>query len=386
MYSLQVGRGPRLLLTIDEGLGSLAAVRGLRAAGYEPVVGWSRPDTYAARSRAASDSLRLPDPQVEPRAHGQAIVRATERERFAAVLPGTEPSLRALADHPVVLPHGSALGVDSPAALARATDKRLLHRLASEAGLDVLRQTVCGGGSRAAERVDLDFPVVVKPLRSVEPGAGAQLDVVEVRPAHTPAELEAAVAQAPERTWLVEPLVKGTLEAICGVAWRGEAVCLMHQESPRIWPPGQGISCFARTVRRDPEREARVRALLAALGWSGIFGLQFLRVGARSYAIDFNPRVYGSLGLAVAAGQNLPAIWADLLLGRRPVIGPYDEGVRYRVVGDDLRALARGWREGCRGTVVEALLPRRGTVHGAFRLGDPGPSLAGLHKVRRRLA
>lgn len=180
--------------------------------------------------------------------------------------------------------------------------------------------------------------------------------------------------------------MKGTLEAICGVAWRGEAVCLMHQESPRIWPPGQGISCFARTVRRDPEREARVRALLAALGWSGIFGLQFLRVGARSYAIDFNPRVYGSLGLAVAAGQNLPAIWADLLLGRRPVIGPYDEGVRYRVVGDDLRALARGWREGCRGTVVEALLPRRGTVHGAFRLGDPGPSLAGLHKVRSRLA
>jgi len=375
-----------VLLTADEGLGSLAAVRALAAAGHQPVVGWWRPDTYAARSRAAAATLSLPDPQVDPVRHGRAIASAAEREGFAAVLPGTEPSLQALADHPVVLPPGSALGLESAGALARATDKRLLHRLASESGLDVLPQTVRDGAALIAEGADLDFPVVVKPLRSVEPAGGERLDVVEVRPAATRAELSAAVAQAPERTWLVEPLVTGTLEAVCGVAWRGDVVCAVHQESPRIWPPDQGISSFARTVAPDLELEARVRSLVAALGWSGVFGLQFLRVEGRSYAIDFNPRVYGSIALAVAAGHNLPAIWVELLLGRRPVVGPYRTGVHYRVLGSDLRAIARTWRSGARTEALAALVPRRGTVHGALALRDPGPVIASVRGVRGRLA
>jgi len=375
-----------VLLTADEGLGSLAAVRALRAAGHEPVVGWWRADTYAARSRAAAATLSLPDPQLEPEAHGGAIASASERERFAAVLPGTEPSLQALADHPVTLPPGSALGLESADALARATDKRLLHRLASESGLHVLPQTVRSGAALIGEGADLDFPVVVKPLRSVEPAGGTRLDVVEVRPAANRAELSAAVAQAPERTWLVEPLVAGTLEAVCGVAWRGDVVCALHQESPRIWPPDQGISCFARTVRPDLELEGRVRALVAALGWSGVFGLQFLRVDGRAYAIDFNPRVYGSLALAVAAGHNLPAIWVELLLGRRPVVGGYRVGVHYRVLGQDLRAIARTWRSGRRREALAALVPRSGTVHGALALGDLGPAIASVRGVPGRLA
>jgi len=376
----------RLLLTVDEGLGSLAAVRALRAAGYEPFVGTWRSNTYAARSKAAAGHVALPDPQLESEAHGRAIVHAVERERFAAVLPGTEPSMQALADHPIELPPGTVLGLDSAGALARATDKRLLHRLASEAGLDVLPQAVGDAHALLDGRVELDFPVIVKPLRSVEPAAGRRLEVVEVRAADTHDELRAALAQAPERTWLVEPLVEGVLEAVCGVAWRGELVCAVHQESPRIWPPGQGISSFACTVAPDLEREARIRALVLALGWSGVFGLQLLRVGEHSYAIDFNPRVYGSIALAIAAGHNLPAIWVELLLGRRPLVGPYRAGVHYRVLGTDIRAIARMWRTGRRRQVLAALAPRRGTVHGALAPGDPWPLLAGLHKVGGRLA
>lgn len=385
IYSPLVKKGSRLLLTADEGLGSLAAVRALRSAGHEPVAGTWRSDTYAARSGAVAGHLELPDPQLEPDAHAQAIVHAAERERFAAVLPGTEPSLQALADHPIELPHGTALGLDSADALARATDKRLLRRLASEAGLDALPQSVHTGGTLHDSGAGMELPVVVKPLRSVEPAAGSRLDVVEIRVARTPDELRAAVADAPDRTWLVEPLVEGVLEAVCGVAWRGEAVCAMHQVSPRIWPPGQGISSFACTVRPNLEREARVRTLLAGLGWSGIFGLQFLRVDGRSYAIDFNPRVYGSLALAVAAGHNLPAIWVELLLGRRPRVGSYEVDVNYRVVVNDLRAIGHMWRAGRRREALGSLVPRRGTVHGALEARDPRPLLAGLHKVRRRL-
>ena len=386
IYNWPVRDESRLLITVDEGLGSLAAVRALRAAGHEPVVGVWRSDTYAARSRAVAGSVRLPDPEADPEAHARAIVRTAERQRFAAVLPGTEPSLQALADHPIDLPHGGAVGLDSAGALARATDKRLLRRLASEAGLDVLPQIVRDGTAFLDGGADdISYPVVVKPLHSVEPAGGGRLDVVAVRAARSPEELRVAVARAPDRTWLVEPMVDGVLEAICGVAWRGEVVCAVHQQSPRIWPPGQGISSFAYTVAPHRERERGLRALVAGLGWSGIFGLQFLRTGGRSYAIDFNPRVYGSIALAIAAGHNLPATWVDLLLGRRPEVGPYRVGVSFRVIGTDLRAAAHTWRSGRRRDALEALVPRRGTVHGALEARDPRPLLAGLHKVRRRL-
>jgi len=43
---------------------------------------------------------------------------------------------------------------------------------------------------------------------------------------------------------------------------------------------------------------------------------------ASAYVIDVNPRIYGAIGLAIAAGQNLPAIWTDLLLGRTPLVRP----------------------------------------------------------------
>lgn len=131
-------------------------------------------------------------------AHARAIVRTADRQRFAAVLPGTEPSLRALADHPVDLPHGGVLGLDSADARARATDKQLL-------------------------------------------------------------------------------------------------------------------------------------------------------------------------------------------LGRRPEVGAYRVGVSYRVLGKDLCAAGHTWRSGRGRDALEALVPRRGTVHGALSMHDPRPLLAGLHKVRRRL-
>lgn len=184
-----------MLLTVDEGLGSLAAVRALRSAGHEPFAGTWRPDTYAARSRAVAGHVALPDPQLEPDAHAQAIVRVVERERFAAVLPGTELSLQALADHPrSSLPTVPSSGWTRPTRLLRATDKRLLHRLASEAGLDALPQRVHTGATLDDKGAGMELPVVVKPLRSVQPATGSGLDVVEVRSARTTEELHAAVA------------------------------------------------------------------------------------------------------------------------------------------------------------------------------------------------
>jgi predicted ATP-grasp superfamily ATP-dependent carboligase len=102
--------------------------------------------------------------------------------------------------------------------------------------------------------------------------------------------------------------------------------------------------------------------------------------------IDFNPRAYGSLSLAVRAGANLPAAWADLVSGRVPAPIDYRTRVRYRLEHNDLRAIASMVAGGEVGAALAALAPRRRTVHAVFSWRDPKPMLVLVDKLQGRLS
>lgn len=369
----------RLLLGVDESTGSLAAVRGLRAAGYEPWLAVSQPNTYAARSRAAAGTVGVPDPKREPERYAEEVARAARRLDVAAVLPATEGTLRALTGREELFDERIVVGTQPLDRLERATDKAALVRLADEAGLVTPQTQVLD----SATADDVELPVIVKPTRSVDAAADGSLVTGAAERIGTRQELRRLAADGDGR-WLVQPYVEGTLAAVCGVSWEGELVSSLHQVSPRIWPTERGISSYAHTVLPHPERESGIRRLMQLIGWSGIYGAQFILTPGRAYLIDLNPRVYGSTALAIAAGHNLPAMWVDLLLGRRPVVRPYRVGVGYRVEEDDFRALAVEFRGGRRVHALAGALPRRRTVHGIFALRDPLPSLVTAKKLLRR--
>lgn len=356
-----------MLLTGDEGTGTLAAVRGLRAAGYAPWLAVSRSGTYAARSRAVAGVLRVPDAKDEPVRHAVAVANEALRLEVSAVLPGTEGSLRALTGRENLF-RDVPVGTNPAEALERATDKATLARFAATAGLEspASHEVVDG-----ALPEGLEFPVIAKPVASVMPEGERYLSL-DVHRVENVQSLRRIVSGGGR--WLVQPYVAGTLGAVGGVAWEGRLVCASHQVSPRIWPVARGISSYAVTVAPNRTLEEGVSRLLELVGWSGVFGVQFIHSKGRSFVIDLNPRIYGSTALAIRAGHNLPAIWADLLVGRDPHPGPYRVGTRYRVEEDDIRAIlkTRDWR---------GLIPRRDTVHGVFDRSDPMPSLESLRKL-----
>ena len=64
-------------------------------------------------------------------------------------------------------------------------------------------------------------------------------------------------------------------------------------------------------------------------------------IGLTLTPIDFNPRLFGWMALAVGAGANLPAIWCDHLLGRTGVAtGDARIGVHFRREDSELRRVA----------------------------------------------
>ena len=94
-YYACVERG-RVLCGVDEATGSLAGVRGLRAAGYEPWLALSQAHTYVARSRAAAGSVQLPNPKADPDRYALQLAAEVRRLQANVVLPFTEGTLRAL--------------------------------------------------------------------------------------------------------------------------------------------------------------------------------------------------------------------------------------------------------------------------------------------------
>ena len=364
-----------VIATGGEWPAGLALLRGLFAAGVRPVAAVSQRDSLARWSRAARTVL-IPGP-AEPRAHAQALSELAARHAGAVVLPGSEASLLALAEHRADFPADATLAVPDLRAVERALDKRLLAELAERSGLAV---------PPTAEHMrrqpsPFGFPIVVKPFISETRDAQGRLDRVPVRVVRDEDELERAV---PEGGALLQAFVPGPLRTVNGVAWEGRMIATVHQRSERTWPQGAGVFTYGSTVAADPGLEAGCGRLMADLGWSGLFNLQFLEPPeGPPVLIDVNPRAYYSMALAQGAGVNLPGIWLDLLLGRRPDLGPARVGVRFRADLDDLRALKTLVAAGRRGDVLRGLLPHRGTVHVLHAPGDPGPLLQAVAGLMR---
>jgi predicted ATP-grasp superfamily ATP-dependent carboligase len=215
------------------------------------------------------------------------------------------------------------------------------------------------------------------------PGGGLRHDTPAL--ARSAAELRAAVSTSADGKALIQPFLPGEIYGVCGVAWNGETVCTMHQIGRRIWPRSCGMVSYAETVAVDRELDARVRALVGAIGWSGIFQLQLLLHRGNLYAIDFNPRIYISISLAIAAGLNLPAVWAARLLGAEHSVSSYATDIRWRSEPDDPRSILHGFRAGEHRRSLLAVLPRPRTTHAVFSWRDPAPILTTLDAARSRL-
>lgn len=328
---------------------AVAAVRALAAAGYSPWVAVTGRPAAAARSRAAAGTFEVPAPESPELG---TVLRALVTDgRFACILPSSD---------------GVLCSVDpSSAALV---DKSALAQRVTAAGLPVPETVVC---ANAEELMDagarLGCPVVVKP--AVKQSARSV-----ARVAHDEAAL-AVLAQDMSGPCVVQPFHTDGLRAVAGVVHGGRLLAVVHQRYLRTWPADCGVASAAVSTEPDVDLEERLVQLLD--GHDGVFQVQL--IGER--VIDVNPRVYGSLPLAVAAGTNLPAIACD---ARRGVVPPRllrgRAGIRYRWAEGDLRSLLHGLRGGSYtlAAATRALAPRRGTAHSIESLWDPGPVLSRL--------
>ena len=289
------------------------------------------------------------------------------------LLPTTDAALLAVSRFRARLPAALLDWLPSEETVSRCLQKAALLEEAAGVGFAVLETT-------QDREHSFGFPVVVKPAQSIVGGRREAARVVS-----NAAQLDAALA-AFGTPVLIQRFYEGArVLSLGGVAWNGRLVAVAASRWARRWPPLDGAASFAETVPPPPQVVERAEALVAALGWQGIFELELLELGEQTFApVDFNPRPFGWLTLALRAGANLPAVWADCVCGLAPPRVVARPRIRYRWEDGDAKHLLWQLRRGRLRAAAAVLAPRRRVAHAWFEARDPRPLGAELRRLTRR--
>ncbi len=166
------------------------------------------------------------------------------------------------------------------------------------------------------------------------------------------AELRRAAAMRWPGPVLMQPLIHGVGEGLFGHAGpRGVLGWSAHRRVRMVNPQGSASSA-CRSEPVDPELAEAGERFLRAIGWRGMFMLEFLRdADGKPWFMELNGRAWGSMALARRRGFEYPAwtVRATLDPAFEPAPPPDPPEIRCRNLGLELVHLmfvARGPQSG----------------------------------------
>ena len=372
-------------LIIENGLGCvLPAARSLARAGWIVGIGAPFNNPRERGSRAIAHRHVIPRPEDAVEGFIDAVNAAVDEIGYDVVLPADDASVLALSLHReqvrTIVPY------PEHKAVVRAIDKLELTRAAEAVDLAVPRTAIA-----SPDEIDAcALPIMVKPRLQWTPGSDTEVGELFIQRAETRDDVRRQVAEveaAGGSAVLQEP-IDGPQTAVSVVVDRDGRVVAVSQQETLCYSLAN-TSTRAVTVAVDEALLERIGKLVRELGWWGLANLQFLAPehGATPRLIDVNGRFYGSIALAVAAGADLPAIWAECATGSPPATrATARPGVRFHALENDL-VRARSRREGgLLRDVTRTLLFAPGAVHTLWSIRDPLPAARWSVSLSGRLA
>ncbi|HEY1833848.1 MAG TPA: ATP-grasp domain-containing protein [Solirubrobacteraceae bacterium] len=347
-------------LIVDEGRerSSVAAARALRSTGWTVVAASPSPN-IASRSKAVSDWQPVRHTSDGGDAFLESLEQAVRASASEVVFVTWEAAVAVVSARREEL--SCAVGYGPHEGVMTVMDKSRLSSTAGLCGVEVPRS----GTLEEALDGRLGQRVVVKPALQSELSGAAQIFEDPGSAVAHARSIEAAGGRA-----LLQEVADGRLVALTLVAGSEGIVSIAQQIAEHSWPQPAGVTARGLTVAVDPELRARVQQLLLHVGWQGLAQLQFIATDdGRHLLIDFNPRLYGSLALAVRAGANHPDAFARLATGRPVQPSEGRAGARYQWFSRDLRASLNEPRRASE--VVRCITVGAGAAHSLWSWEEP---------------
>ena len=297
MRALVMGSNAVLILNVVQALGAAGAEADVISDWHAPRVRYSR---YCRRyNRVPRGSLH----ESLPGSVDWGLEQYCRDNDISVVIPADLATTLSIAR--LERSHLPLFPIASADVLETLHDKWRFHLLLSKLGVRVPPTELLD--VHHPEACSLSFPVLIKP-RANEGGTGI------VR-CDTPLQLAAAAAEArtehPNESWLVQSMIRGHDVDISVLADRGELVAFTIQRDE---------AHDKKQFLIDERLRAAAAAIVRATQFHGLAHFD-MRVAADSgdvYAIECNPRVWGSLPYSVWAGVNFIELGCQIARGRRP--------------------------------------------------------------------
>jgi predicted ATP-grasp superfamily ATP-dependent carboligase len=377
-------RGARVLLSDEHYKHTLGIVRHLGKMGLHVTVVASSKDSLACRSRYCREILLSRDASLDSLV--ATTLAAVEDRHFDIVLPISFPLTLALSRHrELFLPH-TAVELSGIHAIEQAANKLQMTQLAAKVGVAAPKTFLPRNPSDLALRAaDLQFPVVVKPEKE-SPGH---------RPVRYAANLNAlkaifsnpwGAAAEPVESLLIQEFVPGHGCGFFATYYHGQCRRIFMHRRIREYPASGGSSTCAESFY-DPQLEEAGRRLLDALQWHGVAMVEFRRDSRDGSfkLIEVNPKFWGSLDLALAAGADFPGDLCRMALGQTlSFTSEYQRDLRFHWPLSSSGELYHLWQRPYSFLPVlrDFLNPR---VRSNLLLQDFAPHIVELHSLRSTL-
>jgi predicted ATP-grasp superfamily ATP-dependent carboligase len=295
--------GPVILIGFAEAMAAIETAWSLQGAGFK-VIAFRRSGNRPALHRVRGVEVHeVPRPELDAAATVAAVRTLCDALMPTALLPLDDHALwvcSQLEDGAVPLAGASGFAADC------ALDKTLQLEAAMQAGLPV---PATQAFADLADANPTCFPVMVKPTRALYEVNGAL-----ERPTGVVCANGQEFGRAAARPWpgsmLIQPLIHGVGEGLFGhVGTRGVIGWSAHRRIRMVNPQGSASSaCRSKPVDKDLVEPSE--RFLSAIGWRGMFMLEFLRdLDGKPWFMELNGRAWGSMALARRRGFEYPA-WA----------------------------------------------------------------------------
>lgn len=324
-----------ILVTDGEERSALAVARALGREGHHVYVASAHPNPIAGASRYVEGEAEVRSPLADAAGFVADLSRLVTRWGIDILLPVSDAALWAVLERAETFQ-----GVRIPFApldqFRRLADKETVLQAARELNIGVPMQRVVSTrpASAGPGYPDMQFPVVLKPARSVVAGDKGRFKTGVVY-ARDPMELQSRLLQFPAEAYpvLLQQRIVGPGLGIFLLVWNGQIMAQFAHRRLREKPPSGGVSVYRESVAADPVLLERSKALLDRFQWQGVAMVEYKQDAAtgEAYLMEINGRFWGSLQLALDAGVDFPGLLVSLSLGEEPKpTADYRVGVRSR--------------------------------------------------------